>query len=73
MKKLFRSTADSKLTGLCGGIGEWLSVDANIIRMLVVVLSLFSFGTVVLAYFLVSLFVPKAPYGDMTSAGHYHY
>ncbi|MFD1954244.1 PspC domain-containing protein [Paenibacillus thailandensis] len=65
MKKLFRSMDDSKITGLCGGIGQWLGIDSNIVRIMVVLLMFFSFGTVLLAYFLLSLFVPKAPYaGD---------
>ena len=60
MKRLFRSTTDSKLTGLCGGIGQWLGIDSTIIRLLVVIASFFSFGAVILAYFIATLFVPKA-------------
>ncbi|OBZ11113.1 MULTISPECIES: PspC domain-containing protein [Bacillales] len=60
MKKLFRSTTDSKLTGLCGGIGQWLGVDSTIIRLLVVIAAFCSFGVVLLAYFIATLFVPKA-------------
>lgn len=73
MKKLFRSVTDRKITGLCGGIGEWLVVDPTIIRVLAVILAFFSFGTVVFIYFILSLFVPKAPYGDMNYTNHYHY
>jgi phage shock protein C len=60
MRKLFRSTTDSKLTGLCGGIGQWLGVDPTIIRLLVVIAALFSCGAVILGYFITTLFVPKA-------------
>lgn len=60
MKKLFRSTTDSKLTGLCGGIGQWLGIDSTIIRLLVIISAFFSFGAVVLVYFIATLFVPKA-------------
>lgn len=60
MKKLFRSTTDSKLTGLCGGIGQWLGIDSTIIRLLVIITAFFSFGAVILAYFIATLFVPKA-------------
>ncbi|MGM0882296.1 MAG: PspC domain-containing protein [Bacillota bacterium] len=60
MKKLFRSTTDSKLTGLCGGIGEWLGIDSTIIRLLVIISAFFSFGAVILVYFIATLFVPKA-------------
>ncbi|WP_028609434.1 PspC domain-containing protein [Paenibacillus harenae] len=71
MKKLFRSTTDSKITGLCGGIGHWLGVDPTIVRLLTAIAALFSFGTVILAYFIITLFVPKAPYNDFNFSNHY--
>lgn len=71
MKKLFRSTTDSKLTGLCGGIGQWLGIDPTIIRLLVVISAFFSFGAVILAYFIATLFVPKAPHNDFRFVDHY--
>ncbi|MFF2483282.1 PspC domain-containing protein [Paenibacillus sp. NPDC058071] len=73
MKKLFRSTTDSKITGLCGGIGEWLGVDPTVIRVLTVVLAFFSFGAVLFAYFVISLLVPKAPFSDLNYTNYYHY
>ncbi|MFX3633164.1 MAG: PspC domain-containing protein [Candidatus Pristimantibacillus sp.] len=66
MRKLFRSTTDSKLTGLCGGIGQYMGVDSTIIRLAVVIASLFSFGGVVLAYFITTLFVPKAHHNNFS-------
>ncbi|WP_141502717.1 PspC domain-containing protein [Paenibacillus luteus] len=71
MKKLFRSTTDSKLTGLCGGLGQWLGIDPTIIRLLVVITSFFSFGAVLIAYFIATLVVPKAPSQDFRFADHY--
>lgn len=62
MNKLFRSTTDSKLTGLCGGIAEWLGVNPTIIRLIVVIAALCSFGTVALLYFIGCILVPKMPY-----------
>lgn len=73
MKKLFRSHTDNKLTGLCGGIGEWLGVDSTIVRLLVVISAFFSFGATVLIYFVATLLVPKAPFNDMHFTNHYHY
>lgn len=40
MKRLYRSTTDKKIAGVCGGIGEYFSVDATIIRVIFVVLLL---------------------------------
>ncbi|MHA6480527.1 PspC domain-containing protein [Paenibacillus sp. strain BS8-2] len=71
MKKLFRSTSDSKLTGLCGGLGQWLGIDSNIVRMLVVIAGFFSFGSVLLVYLIASIFIPKAPYNDFRFVDHY--
>ena len=40
MKKLYRSEANKRVAGVCGGIGEMLDVDPTIVRV----------GTVVLAF-----------------------
>lgn len=62
MKKLYRSTMDRKLTGLAGGIGDWLGVDPTIVRLVLLVSGVFSAGTTLLLYFLASVLVPKAPF-----------
>lgn len=62
MNKLFRSSTDSKLSGLCGGIAEYFGVKPNLIRFLVVIAALSSFGTVMLMYLIGSILVPKVPY-----------
>ena len=62
MKKLYLSRTDRTIMGLCGGIAEWLGVDATIVRLLAVVAAFISFGSVVLIYLLAALIVPKAPY-----------
>lgn len=71
MKKLFRSTTDSKITGLCGGLGQWLGIDPTIVRLLVVIAALFSFGGVLLAYFIATLFITKDSSNDFRSVNHY--
>ena len=60
--KLTRSREDAVLSGLLGGIGEYLNVDPTIVRIIVVVL----FFTVtplpiVPLYIIGMIFVPKAP------------
>ncbi|MGO4272124.1 PspC domain-containing protein [Paenibacillus sp. TAF58] len=65
MNKLFRSTTDSKLTGLCGGLAEWLGVNSTIIRLIVVFAAICSFGTVTLLYFISSILVPKISYSHI--------
>ena len=62
MKKLYLSIKDSKIGGVCGGIGEYLNVDSTVIRLLWVMLTIF---TVVfpgiLAYIILWIIIPKAP------------
>lgn len=72
MKKLFRSTTDRKISGLCGGIGELLNIDPTLIRVLFVIFAFCSFGAMLLIYIVSSIFVPKSPYSSM-NYNHYHY
>lgn len=43
-RKLYLSSRNKKICGVCGGIGEYLNIDPTIIRLLWIVL-LFVFGT----------------------------
>ena len=40
MKKLYRSSQDKKIAGVCGGIGAYFSLDPTIVRVLFVMLLL---------------------------------
>src|SRR5450631_457144 len=46
---LYRSRSDRKLAGVCGGLAAYLGIDPIILRILVVVLSLFG-GSGLLLY-----------------------
>lgn len=50
MKRLFRSQKDSKIAGICGGIGEFLDVDPSLVRLVVVLAALL---TVVIPFVIV--------------------
>ena len=63
MKKLYLSDADSKIGGVCGGIGEYFDKDPTLIRILFILVILFSFGFGLLAYLAMWLIVPKKPDG----------
>ncbi|WP_219838760.1 PspC domain-containing protein [Paenibacillus sp. R14(2021)] len=63
MKKLYRSRRDKKLFGLCGGLAEMLNVDATLLRILLIVVTVFTSGALILVYILAGLVVPKDPYG----------
>jgi len=59
--KLYRSTRDSKLMGLCAGIGEWLNVDITLIRVLFTIGVIFSGFTLLIPYFIIAMVIPKEP------------
>jgi phage shock protein C len=61
MNKLYRSRRDKKLTGLCGGLAEALNVDVTLLRLLVVITTFFTGGTVIFIYFVAAIVIPKEP------------
>ncbi|WP_336789496.1 PspC domain-containing protein [Paenibacillus sp. MMO-177] len=61
LKKLYRSTRDKKLFGLCGGLAEMINVDATLIRILLIVVTIFTSGFAIPVYIIAGLIVPKEP------------
>ena len=61
-KRLTLSATNSKLTGVCGGLGEYFDVDPTLVRLVWVALSVFPGGIVggILAYVLAWIIIPKA-------------
>lgn len=41
-KKLYRSSTDKKLCGVCGGIAEYFDIDPTLVRLLWIAVTLFS-------------------------------
>ena len=59
MKKLYRSS-DRVLAGVCGGIAEYFDVDPTLIRVIYLVLSLFSAAFPgVLLYIILMIMIPN--------------
>ncbi|MFD0776043.1 PspC domain-containing protein [Streptomonospora algeriensis] len=58
-KKLHRSRSQRLLTGVCGGIGGFFGVDANIVRLAFVVFAIISGGTAFLLYIVAWLVMPE--------------
>ena len=57
-RDLHRSTTNKMLTGVCGGLGEFLGVDATVIRLIVLVLAI-PFSLVIgLLYLMLALILP---------------
>jgi phage shock protein PspC (stress-responsive transcriptional regulator) len=60
-KRLYRSGKDKIVGGVLGGIAEYFNVDPTIIRILYVIFLLMSFGTMVLAYIVGWILIPRNP------------
>ena len=59
-KKLYKSRTNKKLCGVCGGLAEYLEMDATVIRLILAAAVLFG-GVGVLAYIVAALIIPFAP------------
>lgn len=57
MEKLYRSTTDRKIAGVCGGLGEYFKIDPVIFRIIFVVLLFAGIGFLV--YIIMWISVPK--------------
>ena len=60
VRRLYRSSADRMLLGVCGGIGEYLNVDPTIVRLLWAIL-VFWGGIGLLAYLVTAIIIPGEP------------
>ena len=68
-KKLYKSSNDKVLAGVCGGIGEYFAVDPVIIRLLWVVFSLMA-GAGLIAYIIAAIIMPLNPAYDPIEGGY---
>jgi phage shock protein C len=70
-KRLMRSSTDSKMGGVCGGLAEYFEADPGIVRILVTLLTIasgFVFG--ILSYVVAWVILPLAPAPFSTVASH---
>jgi phage shock protein C len=61
-KKLYRLKYDSKICGVCGGLGKFLNIDSTLIRLIWIVVSVFTGGVAgAVAYFICAVIIPEEP------------
>lgn len=61
-RKLYRSRNDRRIAGVCGGLGKYLRIDSNILRIVLIVLCLVTAVVPILVfYFLAIGIVPEEP------------
>lgn len=60
IKQLRLSATDKKLSGVCGGIGEYFGIDPTVVRLTWIVLTVLT-GLVpgILAYIVAAIVIPK--------------
>ena len=66
---LRRSTTDKQIAGVCGGLAEYFQVDATVVRLLWVVLSIFCGAVIggIIAYALAWIIIPRSPDAVMST------
>lgn len=58
-KKLYKKTSEKKICGVCAGLAEYLNMDVTVVRLLFVLLSLFTTGFPgILVYVIMALVMP---------------
>ena len=62
-KKLYKSSNDKVLAGVCGGIAEYFAVDTVIVRLAWVVFTLMG-GAGLIAYIIAAIIIPEYPGGS---------
>ena len=58
-KRLYKSAENRMICGVCGGIAEYFDVDPTLIRLAVAALTLFSVGTMIIAYIVAAIIIPE--------------
>lgn len=62
-KRITRSQSDSMIGGVCGGLGKYFGIDATLVRLVFVLLTLAG-GSGVLIYFILWIVIPREDMAD---------
>ncbi|SDD82659.1 PspC domain-containing protein [Niabella drilacis] len=57
-RKLYRDANNKVLGGVCSGVANWINIDPSIVRVLFAIIAFGSFGTGLLIYILLWIFLP---------------
>ena|ERR1017187_9763208 len=60
-KRLYRSSTERKIAGVCGGLAEYFDIDPVIMRLIFVFLLLLGVGPIILVYIIFWIVVPENP------------
>ncbi|MGD0572209.1 MAG: PspC domain-containing protein [Sedimentisphaerales bacterium] len=60
MKKLYLSTTDKKIFGVCGGIAETYDIDSTMVRLAIVFFTLVTFvAPLIITYIVAGIIMPR--------------
>ena len=59
-KRLLRSRDDRWVAGVCGGVAAYLGVDANLVRLVVVLGTVLGLGSLLIVYVAAWILMPEA-------------
>lgn len=62
-KKLYKSSSDKMLAGVLGGFAEYIGADSTLVRLVYVLIAMFSAGFPgILFYIICALVIPDEPF-----------
>lgn len=61
-KRLYRSRSERMISGVCGGLAQFLNLDPTLIRLLFVITAIFG-GPGLIVYIVMLFVVPEEPLG----------
>jgi len=62
VKKLYKSSVDKKIAGVCGGLGEYFNINSMVIRAIMVILCIAGqYFPVAVAYVVAWIIIPQMP------------
>jgi phage shock protein C len=72
-QRLYRSTTNKVISGVCGGLGEYFDVDPVLVRVITVLLAFATGFALLAAYVITWIIVPKRPLGEEPVPGDHKY
>lgn len=61
MRRLYKDRFDKKVGGVCGGLAQYFHLDASIIRLLFILLTLLTGGIFIIVYIILCAILPLGP------------
>ena len=61
--KFYLDKQNKKVAGVCAGIADYTGIDVTIVRIALVLLTVSTSGSFLLAYFIAAWLAPEKPYG----------